>query len=97
MIAAHDVSPERKTAENLLQIVQADITYCEELGIIMVGYCTDNGGDARGMRIRLKRVKPKLTVPPCWGHQVRFKCRQASVLTGFTQSDQSYCRRGYRT
>ncbi|KAJ7258558.1 ribonuclease H-like domain-containing protein [Mycena rebaudengoi] len=69
LIAAHDISPERKTAENLLQIVLADITYCEELGIIMVGYCTDNGGDARGMRIRLKRVKPKLTVPPCWGHQ----------------------------
>ncbi|KAJ7199027.1 ribonuclease H-like domain-containing protein [Mycena pura] len=69
LIAAHDVSPERKTAENLLQIVLANITYCEELGIIMVGYCTDNGGDARGMRIRLKRVKPKLTAPPCWGHQ----------------------------
>ncbi|KAJ7697906.1 ribonuclease H-like domain-containing protein, partial [Mycena rosella] len=69
MIAAHDVSPERKTADNLLQIVLEDITYCEEHGIIMVGYCTDNGGDARGMRVRLKRVKPKLTVPPCWGHQ----------------------------
>ncbi|KAJ7784891.1 ribonuclease H-like domain-containing protein, partial [Mycena maculata] len=71
MIAAHDVSPERKTADNLLQIVLEDMEYCEEeLGIIMIAYCTDNGGDARGMRVRLKRVKPKLLVPPCWGHQV---------------------------
>ncbi|KAJ7829072.1 hypothetical protein B0H14DRAFT_2366798, partial [Mycena olivaceomarginata] len=47
MIAAHDVSPERKTADNLLQIVLEDMKYCEEeLGIIMIGYCTDNGGDA---------------------------------------------------
>ncbi|KAJ7933637.1 hypothetical protein B0H13DRAFT_2306449 [Mycena leptocephala] len=47
-----------------------DMKYCEgELGI-MIRYCTDNGGDARGMRIRLKRMKPKLVVPPCWGHQV---------------------------
>ncbi|KAJ7602477.1 ribonuclease H-like domain-containing protein [Mycena rosella] len=68
--AAHDISPERKTSDNLLQIVLEDITYCEERGIIMVGYCTDGGGDARGMRVRLKRLKPKLTVPPCWGHQV---------------------------
>ncbi|KAJ7753324.1 ribonuclease H-like domain-containing protein, partial [Mycena maculata] len=70
MIAAHDVSPERKTADNLLQIVLEDMEYCEELGIIMIAYCTDDGGDARGMRVRLKRVKPKLLVPPCWGHQV---------------------------
>ncbi|KAJ7721951.1 ribonuclease H-like domain-containing protein [Mycena maculata] len=70
MIAAHDVSPERKTADNLLQIVLEDMEYCEELGIIMIAYCTDDGGDARGMRVRLKRVKPKLLIPPCWGHQV---------------------------
>ncbi|KAJ7663381.1 ribonuclease H-like domain-containing protein, partial [Mycena polygramma] len=71
MIAAHDVSLEKKSADNLLQIVLTDIEYCEEeLGVIMIGYCTDNGGDARGMRTRLKRVRPKLTVPPCWGHQV---------------------------
>ncbi|KAJ7238184.1 ribonuclease H-like domain-containing protein [Mycena rebaudengoi] len=70
-VAAHDVSPERKTADNLLELVLADMQYCEtEFGIIFVGYCTDNGGDARGMRVRLKRVRPKLTVPPCWGHQV---------------------------
>ncbi|KAJ7936491.1 hypothetical protein B0H13DRAFT_2303532 [Mycena leptocephala] len=67
----HDVSPEKKSAKNLLKIVLEDMKYCEgELGIIMIRYCTDNGGDARGMRIRLKRMKRKLVVPPCWGHQV---------------------------
>ncbi|KAJ7260042.1 ribonuclease H-like domain-containing protein [Mycena rebaudengoi] len=69
--AAHDVSPDKKSAENLLQIVLGDIEYCEkEFGIIFIGYCTDNGGDARGMRPRLQRIRPKFTVPPCWGHQV---------------------------
>ncbi|KAJ7745031.1 hypothetical protein B0H14DRAFT_2637213 [Mycena olivaceomarginata] len=42
MIAAHNVSPDKKTADNLLQIVLEGIKYCEEeLGIIMIGYCTD--------------------------------------------------------
>ncbi|KAJ7149276.1 ribonuclease H-like domain-containing protein [Mycena crocata] len=54
MIAAHDVSPEKKSADNLLELVLQDIQYCEdELGIIMIGYCTDNGGDAKGMRVNL--------------------------------------------
>ncbi|KAJ7637806.1 ribonuclease H-like domain-containing protein [Mycena rosella] len=38
--AAHNISPERKTSDNLLQIVLEDITYCEERGIIMVDCCT---------------------------------------------------------
>ncbi|KAJ7940007.1 hypothetical protein B0H13DRAFT_1464936, partial [Mycena leptocephala] len=70
MIAAHDVSPERKTSDNLLELMLEDIRYCEEqLGVTLIAFCTDNGGDARGMRVRLKRVRPKLVVPPCWGHQ----------------------------
>lgn len=71
MIAAH---PDKKSADNLLEIVLEDMKYCEdELGVVMVGYCTDNGGDAKGMRVRLKRRRMKLVVPPCWGHQV---CRK---------------------
>ncbi|KAJ7934866.1 hypothetical protein B0H13DRAFT_1591296, partial [Mycena leptocephala] len=70
--AIPDLAAIKKSAKNLLKIVLEDMKYCEgELGIIMIRYCTDNGGDARGMRIRLKRMKPKLVVPPCWGHQVR--------------------------
>ncbi|KAJ7016163.1 ribonuclease H-like domain-containing protein [Mycena alexandri] len=53
--AAHDVSPEKKSADNLLEIVLADIEYCEtEFGISFIGY----------FKI------PRLLVPPCWGHQV---------------------------
>ncbi|KAJ7091697.1 ribonuclease H-like domain-containing protein [Mycena crocata] len=71
MITAHDVSPNKKSADNLLEIVLEDLKYCEdELGIIFIGFCTDNGGDVRGMRVRLKQQRPKLVVPPCWGHQV---------------------------
>ncbi|KAJ6590824.1 hypothetical protein B0H10DRAFT_1830508, partial [Mycena sp. CBHHK59/15] len=71
MIAAHNVSPERKTADNLLELMLKDMKYCkEQLGVIFIGFCTANGGDARGMRVRLKRVRSKLVVLPCWGHQV---------------------------
>ncbi|KAJ7939088.1 hypothetical protein B0H13DRAFT_1587241 [Mycena leptocephala] len=39
MIAAHDLSPERKTADNLLEIVLEDLKYCEEqLGIIFIAF-----------------------------------------------------------
>ncbi|KAJ7106255.1 ribonuclease H-like domain-containing protein, partial [Mycena epipterygia] len=71
IIATHNVSPEKKSVENLLEIVLEDMKNCEdELGIIMIGYCTDNGGGERGTQIRLRRRKPKLVVPPCWGHQM---------------------------
>ncbi|KAJ7833835.1 hypothetical protein B0H14DRAFT_2166575, partial [Mycena olivaceomarginata] len=71
IIAAHDVSPEKKSADNLLAIVLAGIDYCEkEFGIIFVGYCTDDGGDAMGMRTRLEQRIPKFLVTSCWGHQV---------------------------
>ncbi|KAJ7763398.1 ribonuclease H-like domain-containing protein [Mycena metata] len=71
LVAAHDVSPEKKTANNLLEIVLGDIQYCEtEFGIIHVGYCTDDGGDAKAMRKRLQIKLPRLVVPPCWGHQI---------------------------
>ncbi|KAJ7891750.1 hypothetical protein B0H13DRAFT_1625867 [Mycena leptocephala] len=71
IIAAHDVSPEKNSADNLLETVLADIEYCErEFGIIFVGYCTDNGGDAMSMRKKLQVRVPKFLVPPCWGHQI---------------------------
>ncbi|KAJ7030543.1 hypothetical protein C8F04DRAFT_961451 [Mycena alexandri] len=55
LVATHDVSPEKKSADNLLEIVLGDIEYCEtEFGIIHVGYCTDDGGDAKAMRKRLR-------------------------------------------
>ncbi|KAJ7865814.1 hypothetical protein B0H13DRAFT_1636906, partial [Mycena leptocephala] len=71
MTAAHDVPPDKKSADNLLEIVLEDRKYCEdELGIVMVGYCTDNGGDAKGMRVRLKRCRMNL-----WCCHVRFWTR----------------------
>ncbi|KAJ7122705.1 ribonuclease H-like domain-containing protein [Mycena crocata] len=71
MIAVHNVSMDKKTSDHLLELVLADMKYCEdELGITYIAWCTDDGGDARGMRRRLKEVRPKLLTPPCWGHQV---------------------------
>ncbi|KAJ7170282.1 ribonuclease H-like domain-containing protein [Mycena crocata] len=72
MIAAHDISMDKKTSDHLLELVLADMKYCEdELGITYIAWCTDDGGgNTRGMRRQLKEVRPKLLTPPCWGHQV---------------------------
>ena len=77
----HDVSPERKTADNLLQIVTSDMQMCKDrYGMDFIGYCSDDGGDSRGMRKRLGRVDPRLLIFPCLSHQVSSSpsCRQAS-------------------
>ncbi|KAJ7215840.1 ribonuclease H-like domain-containing protein [Mycena pura] len=71
LTGAHDVSPERKTADNLLQIVTADMQMCKDrYGMDFIGYCSDDGGDSRGMCRRLGRVNPRLLIFPCLSHQL---------------------------
>lgn len=44
----HDVSAEAKTGENLLKLMVEDITYAQAVfGLLLIGFCTDDGGDAR--------------------------------------------------
>jgi hypothetical protein len=72
-IHAHDTSDKRKDALTLLEIVENDIDYCEEvLGAPIIAWCCDAGGDSRAMRVRLVK-KPNRThiiQLDCWGHQV---------------------------
>ncbi|KAJ7049147.1 ribonuclease H-like domain-containing protein [Mycena amicta] len=70
-LGAHNVSAQSKTADNLLELMLADMERAEsEFGITFVGFCTDDGGDARGFRVRLRVKRPKLITTPCWAHQV---------------------------
>ncbi|RDX44053.1 hypothetical protein OH76DRAFT_1360237, partial [Lentinus brumalis] len=72
ILHAHDVTHERKTAENLLVIVEAEIDFCEEiLEMIIAAWCTDGGGDCAKMHKLLLQKRPHLAAPHCWSHQVR--------------------------
>jgi hypothetical protein len=67
----HDVSAEQKTGEFLLGLVLDDIQFIEmKYGVILIAYCTDDGGDARKMRRLLLIQMPWLIVLLCWAHQM---------------------------
>ncbi|KAH9848416.1 hypothetical protein C2E23DRAFT_716286, partial [Lenzites betulinus] len=70
VLHSYDVTHELKTAENLLDIVEAKIIFCEEtLEVIVVAWCTDGGGDCAKMRRLLLLRRPYLAAPHCWSHQ----------------------------
>ncbi|KZT19628.1 hypothetical protein NEOLEDRAFT_1151838 [Neolentinus lepideus HHB14362 ss-1] len=70
-IRVHDISSERKSAENLLKLVEDDIDNCKkDLGVEIVGWCTDSGGDCNKMRKLLTKKRPHILTPACWSHQM---------------------------
>ncbi|EUC55524.1 hAT family dimerization protein [Rhizoctonia solani AG-3 Rhs1AP] len=70
-VGVEDISALPKTAENHLKIVKQAIKRCEdELGMKIVGWVSDAGGDSRGMRIRLGKERPELLLFDCWAHQI---------------------------
>ena len=70
MLGVHDVSAERKTAANLLKLVLGEIMSLHNMGVLVVGWVSDAGGDSRAMRLRLAESMPSLVVLDCWAHQV---------------------------
>ncbi|KAI4519678.1 hypothetical protein K525DRAFT_205497 [Schizophyllum commune Loenen D] len=67
----HVTTPEQKTSANLLQHVLSDIQWMvATLGIIIVAWCCDSGGDSRGLRPLLVALMPWILAIPCWGHQL---------------------------
>ena len=67
----HDVSAAAKTAENLLELVLADILLASSTyGCEIIAWCSDAGGDSRAMRRRLYAKFPSLVQVDCWAHQV---------------------------
>ena len=67
----HDTSAERKTAENLLQLMIQEKDYIEtELDLKLIGWVSDAGGDSRAVRTWFLGMFPWLLVVDCFAHQV---------------------------
>ncbi|THU81342.1 hypothetical protein K435DRAFT_617015, partial [Dendrothele bispora CBS 962.96] len=70
LLGVTDVSSKPKTAETLLEIVCQEIKHAKEvLGVLVVAWCTDCGGDAAKMRRLLQQKYPWLVCLDCWAHQ----------------------------
>ncbi|QRV84724.1 hAT family dimerization protein [Ceratobasidium sp. AG-Ba] len=69
-VKVHDMSARRKTADNHLNAVLADIDEAEKYGVRVIAWVSDAGGDSRAMRVRLHRMRPHILVFDCWAHQV---------------------------
>lgn len=67
---SHDTFGKPKTGEFLWELAKEDIDYMRrEYGIDLVGLCTDDGPDGKGMRRRARTDLPWLIVLLCWVHQ----------------------------
>ena len=65
------MSGEAKTGENLFKLMVEDITYAQTVfGLLLIAFCTDDGGDARKFRRLLLELMPWIIVTPCWAHQI---------------------------
>jgi hypothetical protein len=81
LIHTHDTSDKCKDADHLLELVEVDIDYIEEvLGAKIIAWYSDAGGDSRGMRVQLVK-KPKrmhIIQLDCYGHQV---CARIDIIS----------------
>ena len=61
-------------ADTMLSFVLDEIKYLtEDLGVTVIVWCTDAGGDAAKMRRLLQQKMPHLITLDCWSHQVSDK------------------------
>jgi hypothetical protein len=72
-LRVHDITADKKNADNLLKIVLGEIDYCnEELEVEVIGWCSDAGEDSMSMRVKLHDLQKWLITLDCWTHQVGF-------------------------
>ena len=65
------MSGERKTGENLLKLMEDQKLYMEgELGLKLVGWISDAGGDSKAAQKRLLEKYLNLLGADCLAHQV---------------------------
>ncbi|PCH39122.1 hypothetical protein WOLCODRAFT_31142, partial [Wolfiporia cocos MD-104 SS10] len=71
LLNAVDISTQAKNAENLLEIVKAEIKYCMEvLETKVVAWCTDSSGESVKMQRLLRIIFPWIVTVACWAHQL---------------------------
>ncbi|KZV99187.1 hypothetical protein EXIGLDRAFT_831738 [Exidia glandulosa HHB12029] len=67
----HDLTAVAKTAECLLGLVLGDIAHASSVYLTtIVAWCSDAGGDSRGMRRLLHAKMPHIICLDCWAHQI---------------------------
>ena len=72
-VRVHDASGERKTADNLYQLMLEVLATLEiDWKVIVVGFTTDASGEARLARSKLSQSHPHLICPDCYAHQVSY-------------------------
>ncbi|KAJ6592924.1 ribonuclease H-like domain-containing protein [Mycena capillaripes] len=85
-VQIHITTKERKTSANLLTHVMADIVYLTTvLGVILVAFCCDSGGDSRGLRPLLLNLMPWILTIPCWAHQINLVVKEYIGCSGVTE------------
>jgi hypothetical protein len=88
LIHTHNISADRKDADSLLALVEADIDHCETvLGVTVIGWTADAGGDSRGMRVRLHRKRTWIVQLDCWAHQVQLNLHKKEMSSSFSLLD----------
>lgn len=82
----YDITSKRKTAANLLPIMEKECDYAESsLGAILLGICGDAAGDERKSQLDLVVKRPCYLAADCWPHQVSDICSYIkSSLTSVT-------------
>ena len=70
-VKVHDASAERKTAEQLIALLEEVITMVQdEWGAIVVAIVMDASGECRKAQRLLGRKYPHIIVLDCYSHQV---------------------------
>ncbi|CAE7074308.1 unnamed protein product [Rhizoctonia solani] len=71
ILDVHHVGADKKTAENLLNLIKLTMKRTEEkYGIKWIGWCTDAGSDAHKARRLLHNEMPHLINPHCAAHLI---------------------------
>ena len=75
-VEVRDTTTERKTAENMLQMMREVIkTLKDEWQVDPIAFTTDASGESRKARRLLQMEDPRFVVPDCYAHQVCvFQC-----------------------
>jgi hypothetical protein len=92
-VRVHNASAERKTAENLLKLLEEVLKNVQdEWGVIAVAVVTDASGESRKARRMLAKKYPALVVIDCYLHQVS-RCSINSTFTlSYLDAGQLPCR-----
>ncbi|KZV80517.1 hypothetical protein EXIGLDRAFT_630029 [Exidia glandulosa HHB12029] len=70
LVRSHDTFGKPKTAAALWGTAQGDMEYMQkELDVDVIGACTDDGPDGKGMRNLARIELPWLILLLCWAHQ----------------------------